>query len=146
MDAILPKPRRRFRFSLRTMFVLVTVGCFFLAWLVYHLDWIRQRRDALESIVPALYFFVGFPRDGSDAEKAQYQQSFEAKSSYWLANENPPPLQSKVRAPMSIRLLGAVGVESIMLSSETPEAEAQRIAKLFPEAYLGFRDGRRLAK
>ena len=38
-----PKPRR-FRFSLRTLFVVVTlVGC----WLGYQLNWIRQRHDML---------------------------------------------------------------------------------------------------
>ena len=36
-------PKRRwFRFSLRTMFVVVTVLC---VWLGYQLNWIRQRRD-----------------------------------------------------------------------------------------------------
>jgi hypothetical protein len=46
MDANLPKPRRRFRFSLRTMFVLVTALC---VWLGYQLNWIRQRRNVLGS-------------------------------------------------------------------------------------------------
>jgi hypothetical protein len=45
MDANLPKPRRWFRFSLRTMFVLVTVLCI---WLGYYLNWIRQRHDYIE--------------------------------------------------------------------------------------------------
>src|SRR5258708_10246160 len=38
-----PAPKRRwFRFSLRTMFVVVTLfGC----WLAYSLNWIRQRHD-----------------------------------------------------------------------------------------------------
>ena len=36
------RPRRWFRFSLRTMFVLVTVLC---VWLGYAMNWIRQRRD-----------------------------------------------------------------------------------------------------
>ena len=41
-----PKPRRWFRFSLRTMFVLVTVVC---VWLGYQLNWIRERREVLSS-------------------------------------------------------------------------------------------------
>jgi hypothetical protein len=41
-----PNPRRWFRFSLRTMFVLVTVVC---VWLGYQLNWIRQRREVLNS-------------------------------------------------------------------------------------------------
>jgi hypothetical protein len=40
--------RRWFRWSLRTMFVVTMVfGCVF-AWLVYHISWIRQRREAIE--------------------------------------------------------------------------------------------------
>ena len=40
-----PAPKRRwFRFSLRTMFIVVTVfGCL-LGWLSYELNWIRQRQ------------------------------------------------------------------------------------------------------
>jgi hypothetical protein len=42
------KPRRRwFRFSLRTLFVLVTLlGCV-MGWVVYSLSWIRQRDELL---------------------------------------------------------------------------------------------------
>ena len=34
----------RFRFSLRTLFVVVTVAC---VWLGYQLNWIRQRHEIL---------------------------------------------------------------------------------------------------
>ena len=50
----LPKPRRWFRFSLRTMFVVVTVFC---VWLGYQLNWIRQRREFLTT-VSQRYFIV----------------------------------------------------------------------------------------
>jgi len=44
-----PKPRRRwFRFSLRTMLVLVAVAAIPLAWMGYHLIWIMQRHQYLE--------------------------------------------------------------------------------------------------
>jgi hypothetical protein len=42
-----PNPKRRwfrFAFSLRTLFVVVTVIC---CWLGYELNWIRQRHEAL---------------------------------------------------------------------------------------------------
>jgi hypothetical protein len=43
-----PKPNRRwFRFSLRTMLVVVTAICI---WLSYCLNWIRQRRDFVEAM------------------------------------------------------------------------------------------------
>jgi hypothetical protein len=39
-----PIPRRRwFRFSLRTLFVLVAVGCTIVGFAAYNLNWIRQR-------------------------------------------------------------------------------------------------------
>ena len=47
MDANLPKPRRWFRFSLRTLFLLVTVFC---VWLGYHLNWMRERHAFLASL------------------------------------------------------------------------------------------------
>ena len=41
------KPKRRwFRFSLRTLFVLVTIACI---WLGYSFNWIRQRHDYLKA-------------------------------------------------------------------------------------------------
>lgn len=40
-----PAPKRRwFRFSLRTLFVVVTVFC---SWLGYELNWIRERHELL---------------------------------------------------------------------------------------------------
>ena len=39
--------RRWFRFSLRTMFVMVTAGGLLAGWLVYELNWIRQRHAFL---------------------------------------------------------------------------------------------------
>ena len=38
-------PRRWFRFSLRTLFVVVTIACVFAGWIAYQLDWIRERHD-----------------------------------------------------------------------------------------------------
>ena len=43
---ILTPKRRRFQWSLRTLFVVVTLAGVFSGWLVYHLNWIRERRSA----------------------------------------------------------------------------------------------------
>jgi len=46
--ALTPAPKRRwFRWSLRTMFVVVTV-C---GWIGYQLNWIRQRHEFIEAEV-----------------------------------------------------------------------------------------------
>jgi hypothetical protein len=43
------KPKRRwFRFSLRTLFVLVTIACTGAGWVAYQLNWIRERHDFVE--------------------------------------------------------------------------------------------------
>ena len=40
------KPKRRwFRFSLRTLFVLVTIISLPFGWIAYQLNWIQQRHD-----------------------------------------------------------------------------------------------------
>ena len=41
-------PRRWVRFSLRTLFLLVTVVGLLAGWVVYQLDWIRQRHETLQ--------------------------------------------------------------------------------------------------
>jgi hypothetical protein len=46
MTEIKPK-RRRFRFSLRTLFVLVTITGIVSGWMAYQLNWIRERHDFL---------------------------------------------------------------------------------------------------
>jgi hypothetical protein len=47
MSDATPK-RRLFRFSLRTLFVVVTLAGLFLGWRAYCLDWIRQRHDWID--------------------------------------------------------------------------------------------------
>lgn len=43
----IPPRRRWFRYSLRTMFVVVTVLAMILSWVAYSLNWIRQRHALL---------------------------------------------------------------------------------------------------
>ena len=49
MDDNLPKPRRWFRFSLRTMFV-VTVFCGLLSWSIVEWKWAHERHNALQRL------------------------------------------------------------------------------------------------
>jgi len=46
-DNAMNRLRRRFQFSLRTLFVLTVVVSIPLAWVGYSLSWIRQRREVL---------------------------------------------------------------------------------------------------
>jgi hypothetical protein len=102
-------PKRRwFRFSLRTLFVVVTVAAIAVGWVVYHLDWMRQRRQALEShaiLVPvACDFGLG---------------------------------QCRTPWPLWILGEADVGAVSFALPSSTSDEEVERIRRLFPEVDVG---------
>ena len=99
--------RRWFRFSLRTVFVVVTiVGCIG-AWATYHLNWQRQRRHAIENgevgVIVSASAFVA----------------------------HPPPRQP----PLSLRLFGAESIYGFGLVSaaDASDAELERLRALFPE-------------
>lgn len=112
------KPRRRFRFSLRTVFILVTLLGMALAWLVVQVKWMSDRRYALRysehagDVLPATA--VAGPRLGP----------------------TPP-------APWSIRILGEKGRRAICVVRDSKdmtdaqfEAKVERIQRLFPEAEI----------
>jgi hypothetical protein len=108
----MPRFRPRLTFSLRTMLVLVTILCI---WLGYHLNWIRQRREALAWV--------------------------ETHGAKWWASSPWEPIP----APMGLRLLGQDGVSLIDCDSmawrsrEEQDALKQRFAtyrQLFPEAIV----------
>jgi hypothetical protein len=112
-----PAPKRRWpRYTLRTLFVVVTV---FGVWLAYEVNWIRQRHEVLTRCQWAYRFYepVGY-------------------------NEIPPRMGP--RAPNLLGLFGEFGYGSIGLRFETDHArpnltdaekvEVKRVRRLFPEA------------
>jgi hypothetical protein len=109
-------PKRRwFRFSLRTLFVVVTM---FGVSLGYELNWIRQRHEVLADPKVHFYFEVGEDDPFSAAPTVP------------------------VNAPWFLRLLGERGVASINIMypttstrplSESEELERARVSRLFPE-------------
>jgi hypothetical protein len=71
------KPRRRrFRFSLRAMFVMVTLAALVMGWAVWSLDWIRQRREFGRNL-----------EQGTRAEFIDYDRTVGAPGLLWLFGE-----------------------------------------------------------
>jgi hypothetical protein len=105
--------RRWFRWSLRTMFVVVTV---FACWLGYYGNWHRQRQSALRSI-------------GDHGAEG-------------LLPYLPRTLDTPTALPWSLKLWGERPVEFLWmhkLDSEDERAYLQRaeeLHKLFPEARI----------
>jgi hypothetical protein len=115
-------PRRRwFRFSLRTLFVVVTVLGASLGWLVVQLKWIQDRHEALRWIVPG------------------YERSRAAESGSQL-----PPMKGFAvsltgsKVPWSLKIFGELGVERIEVDQEWLKPDARHsldeLKLLFPEA------------
>ena len=111
---------RWFRFSLRTLFVLVTLVCFFTCWLTYQYSWIKQRRNAFKWIAAS------------------------SNEDYWIA---PSLIGAPVQAaaPWSLRLLGESGVVAIGVHKTTEEKRTDRpqfsraeLRQLFPEARVDW--------
>lgn len=111
-----PGPHRRwFRFSLRGLFVVVTLFALLSAWMVYQLNWIRQRHQALDWLNSS---------EGS-----------------WCA----PSLvgaRTQVSAPWGLRLLGeqgivGVGMDVKQFAGPVPYTPMQ-LQRLFPEARVDW--------
>ena len=113
-----PPKRRWFAFSLRTMFMVVTVAC---VWLGYNLNWIRQRHKALDWL--------------------------EASPESWYSPYAGPKSKLQARAPWSLRMFGERGIVGIGMDRQdfagpSPYSPAT-LKELFPEARVDYsREGR----
>ena len=102
--AVAPK-RRWFRFSLRTLFVAMTLLA---AWLGYHFNWIRQRHAALV---------------------------FEGRAEASMVTPNgPKTVIITSQAPWPLNWMGEPGHTALIVGGRTEPEEVERIRKLFPEA------------
>jgi hypothetical protein len=99
--------RRWLRFSLRTLFVVVTVFC---VWLGYHVNWIHQRRALLNEQNVAVSF-----------APARRPPSF----GLWLLGE-------RGATAVFLQYNGWLGIEW----SEADEARKIRASQLYPEAQI----------
>jgi hypothetical protein len=123
-----PRPDRWFRFSLRTLFVLVTVLGVFLGWLGVQVKWIRDRREA---------------RACSEEWANAYVVRIGPHTSTALASYFQPSTAWNYRpAPWSLRLFGEPGVYSIDVPSwvDDRDEEVRRMKRLFPEAEVSMRE------
>ena len=109
-----PAPKRRwFAYSLRTLFVVVTVfGC----WLGLELKFIHEREACAVRISQAGGGVAAYPNVFRGSQR-------------W-----PPP-----RIPLWRRWLGDRPFDGMMVPPEWPEAEAKQARSLFPEAFVAWR-------
>lgn len=101
--------RRWFRYSLRTLFAVVTVVA---CWLGYELNWIRQRR-----------MVIGDPQVKSIKYHIQISGPF----------SGPIRRIEYEIAPWPLRWLGEAGYSNILLEMGATDDELFRVRRLFPE-------------
>jgi len=155
-----PAPRRRwFQYSLRTLFVLMTVVALWLAW---ELSFIRERQawlrenpalvdqDAALSPVPLAQIVtppvaadassapmltdINVPAASSDLVPASAPNSVNA--TYVYIAQSPPRSPREATIPFWRRMLGDTAVAEINAPDEWTDAERAHVTKLFPEAEL----------
>ena len=106
------------RFSLRTLLVAVSVMALFMAWCVVQLQWIKDRRQAIQ------WFHT--------SKQSCYSPSLSPKLS--------------TDAPWSIRVFGETGVVAIGMDVDEFAGKVpygpEQLKALFPEAHVDYsRDG-----
>jgi hypothetical protein len=108
------RPRRWFRFSLRTMFVLVTVGCIALGWLGWNWRIVRERQHCFDGIT------WSHAADGlrGTARDIPYVWCF--------PDESPMPFPRN--------LLGDKRMKAFLIQSDLGEMAIARIRRAYPEA------------
>ena len=109
-------PRRWFRFSLRTMFVLVTMACVWLGWQV---KWLKDRERASAEHIEEML---------KDENKPLRRRCYNLTR---LIEETLPPWQ--------IRLLGGDGVKQF---DRVSLEQVGRFRSLFPESEIIDTEGK----
>jgi hypothetical protein len=110
---ILAPKRRRFRFSLRTLFLVFTIACLWLGWNVHK---VRQREALIEAIG------LGRGRVSTFDD---------------LRFPIPARLRSKETLPFAWSMLGAKSVARIGIpNGKFSTGDLRRIKSLIPEAYI----------
>ncbi len=117
---------RWFAFSLRTLFLMVTVFGLLSGWLAYHVRWIQQRHELLGRHNPGVSF-------------GHVRQRFENP---WGDHEYPGEI---VEPPGALWLFGEPGMAHIQISfhpwapgplNESELEVVRRANRLFPESQI----------
>jgi hypothetical protein len=109
-------PPRRFRFGLRTLFVVVTVVA---CWCGYQVNWIRQRQAAIGSGDARIVWYG--PGDLFFPDPTTQKQ----------------PVEAPVEAPWNLRLFGETGARGVVVRHRS---DVERMRRLFPEASIHSSD------
>jgi hypothetical protein len=123
-------PRRRFYFSLRTLFVMVTILGVVLGWLGVQLKWMHDRSEALRWI-------ADFRARQLAAESGSVLPPMKGE---WVSH-------ASVKAPWSLEILGETGVERLEVYQGWLNSDSRyslnELRSLFPEAEVKASAARR---
>jgi hypothetical protein len=112
-----PAPKRRWSYSLRTLFVVVTVLC---CWLGWNLHLVREHNRVALSLLEA---------NGTAHRHTNIVAAWDD------ADGEPFKLDARSRLPLAWRLLGALPVAEINLDGqEFTKFDCHYYSGLFPEA------------
>jgi hypothetical protein len=111
--------RQWFRFSLRTLFVVVTAMCIAGGWVAYQLNWIRQRHEFIAEV------------------KKLSQPFYVPVWAYIRSDYVGPPYLPETPAPWPLRIFGEEGVWTIGIFDAGYLSYVERAKRLFPEADVG---------
>lgn len=123
--------RHRFRLSLRSLLIVVTIAGLCFGFIAYQLNWIRRRHEAMDD---------WYKRFGCGPVVAAFGQVTSTRGTKTTTEITAAP-------PWGIRIFGepgykwiAVGVADGDWASEDMEIK-YRVEKLFPEAQVQFHTG-----
>lgn len=131
--------RRWLRWSLRTMFVLVTVVCVFLSWIIPNVTQVRERERLLGSAgVLRVGEFIKAPAArgySRDIPAESFPSGSPMPSHKYLPRSEPVAK----RVPVSWSLLGAKPANYLMIDRYTwSQSDFSYIREMFPEATIYY--------